>query len=43
MKKKNKKISLNFSVGDMVVYPSHGVGQIDSIETVPSIATRAFS
>tara|TARA_B100001123_G_C15226273_1_gene993259 strand:+ start:578 stop:1090 length:513 start_codon:yes stop_codon:yes gene_type:complete len=34
MKKKNKKISLNFSVGDMVVYPSHGVGQIDSIESL---------
>lgn len=32
--KKNKKLTLNFKIGDMVVYPSHGVGQIVSIETM---------
>ena len=32
--KKNKKLTLNFKIGDMVVYPSHGVGQIVSIEAM---------
>ena len=32
--KKNKKLTLNFKIGDMVVYPSHGVGQIVSIEVM---------
>jgi len=32
--KKNKKLVPNFNIGDMVVYPSHGVGQIVSIETI---------
>lgn len=28
-----KKKSVSFQVGDMAVYPAHGVGRIDSIET----------
>ena len=32
--KKGKKLVPNFKIGDMVVYPSHGVGQIVSIETM---------
>ena len=32
--KKSKKLVLNFKIGDMVVYPSHGVGQIVSIEAM---------
>lgn len=28
-----KKQSVSFQVGDMAVYPAHGVGRIDSIET----------
>ena len=32
--KKRKKLVPNFKIGDMVVYPSHGVGQIVSIETM---------
>ena len=31
---KKKQNNLNFSVGDTVVYPSHGVGQINSIEKI---------
>ena len=31
---KKKKYNLNFNVGDTVVYPSHGVGQINSIEKI---------
>lgn len=29
----SKKKSVSFQVGDMAVYPAHGVGRIDSIET----------
>ena len=32
--KKGKKLVPNFKIGDMVVYPSHGVGQIVSIVTM---------
>ena len=31
---KKKQNNLNFIVGDTVVYPSHGVGQINSIEKI---------
>ena len=31
---KKKQNNLNFNVGDTVVYPSHGVGQINSIEKI---------
>ena len=34
MKKRSKKIKLMFNIGDMVVYPSHGVGQIVAIENM---------
>lgn len=34
MPNKKKKSTLPFSIGDMVVYPSHGVGQINSIESM---------
>ena len=34
MRKKKKKLALDFKIGDMVVYPSHGVGQINSIDSM---------
>jgi len=34
MAKKKKKNTNDFKVGDMVVYPSHGVGQISSIDNM---------
>ena len=30
---KTKKIPLQYSIGDFIVYPSHGVGEITSIQT----------
>jgi len=38
--KKGKKLVPNFKIGDMVVYPSHGVGQIVSIETMEINKTK---
>ena len=34
IKKKKKKITSGFNIGEMVVYPSHGVGQINTIENL---------
>ena len=31
---KKKQNNLNFNIGDTVVYPSHGVGQINSIDKI---------
>jgi len=39
-----KKQNLNFKIGDTVVYPKHGVGEIIDIESmeVASIKTRFY-
>ena len=34
MKNKKKQTKTKFKIGDMVVYPSHGVGQINSVEKI---------
>ena len=34
IKKKKKKITSGFNIGEMVVYPSHGVGQINTLENL---------
>lgn len=31
---KNDNISLDYKAGDMVVYPAHGVGQVEGVETL---------
>ena len=41
--KKNKK-NTEFKIGETVVYPKHGVGEVSKIETleVPSIKTNFY-